>query len=470
MSEVIIPPTATATRTLYIESYGCAMNFSDSEIIASIMGENGFTSTNDELNADVIFLNTCAIRDNAEQRIRERLKHLRGNKKHNKELIIGVLGCMAERLKEKLLEEEKLVDIVAGPDSYRDLPKLVAEVDDGGRAINVMLSHEETYGDLNPVRLNSNGITAFVSIMRGCDNMCTFCVVPFTRGRERSREPESIVKEILELSKNGYKEVTLLGQNVNSYLWFGGGPKKEFKKLTQEEQDTSVDFADLLEMCALAVPHMRIRYSTSHPRDINEKVVHTMAKYNNLCNYIHLPAQSGNTRILDIMSRNYSREWYMDKIRMIRSIIPDCGISCDIISGFCTETEEEHKDTLSLIEWANFEFSYMYIYSERPGTPAAKKLADDVPDDVKSRRLSEIIALQNGKSKQKNASYIGKVVTVLIEGHSKKSNLDWKGRSDQNSVTIFPCESYQPGDLVQVLIERSTTTAMIGKAVGYSSL
>ncbi|NBX87797.1 MAG: tRNA (N6-isopentenyl adenosine(37)-C2)-methylthiotransferase MiaB, partial [Bacteroidetes bacterium] len=379
MSEVIIPPTATATRTLYIESYGCAMNFSDSEIIASIMGEHGFTSTNDELDADVIFLNTCAIRDNAEQRIRERLKHLRGNKKHNKELIIGVLGCMAERLKEKLLEEEKLVDIVAGPDSYRELPKLVAEVDDGGRAINVLLSREETYGDLNPVRLNSNGITAFVSIMRGCDNMCTFCVVPFTRGRERSREPESIVKEILELSKNGYKEVTLLGQNVNSYLWFGGGPKKEFKKLTQEEQDTSVDFADLLEMCALAVPHMRIRYSTSHPRDINEKVVHTMAKYNNLCNYIHLPAQSGNTRILDIMSRNYSREWYMDKIRMIRSIIPDCGISCDIISGFCTETEEEHKDTLSLIEWANFEFSYMYIYSERPGTPAAKKLADDVP-------------------------------------------------------------------------------------------
>ncbi len=300
--------------------------------------------------------------------------------------------------------------------------------------------------------------------------MCTFCVVPFTRGRERSREPESIVKEILELSKNGYKEVTLLGQNVNSYLWFGGGPKKEFKKLTQEEQDTSVDFADLLEMCALAVPHMRIRYSTSHPRDINEKVVHTMAKYNNLCNYIHLPAQSGNTRILDIMARNYSREWYMDKIRMIRSIIPDCGISCDIIAGFCSETEEEHQDTLSLIDWANFEFSYMYIYSERPGTPAAKKLADDVPDEVKSRRLSEIIALQNAKSRQKNESYIGKVVTVLIEGHSKKSNLDWKGRSDQNSVTIFPCESYQPGDLVQVLVERATTTAMIGKAIGYAKL
>jgi tRNA-2-methylthio-N6-dimethylallyladenosine synthase len=470
MSEVIIPPTATASRKLYIESYGCAMNFSDSEIIASIMGEHGFASTNDELDADVIFLNTCAIRDNAEQRIRERLKHLRGNKKHNKELIIGVLGCMAERLKEKLLEEEKLVDVVAGPDSYRDLPKLVAEVDDGGRAINVLLSREETYGDLSPVRLNSNGVTAFVSIMRGCDNMCSFCVVPFTRGRERSRDPESIVREVLDLSNNGYKEITLLGQNVNSYLWFGGGPKKEFKKLTQDEQDSSVDFADLIEMCAIAVPHMRIRYSTSHPRDINEKVVHTMAKYKNLCNYIHLPAQSGNTRVLDIMSRNYTREWYMDKIRMIRSIIPDCGISCDIIAGFCSETEEEHQDTLSLIDWAEFEFSYMYIYSERPGTPAAKKLVDDVADEVKSRRLSEIIALQNAKSKAKNESYIGKVVTVLIEGHSKKSTLDWKGRSDQNSVTIFPCEDYKIGDLVNVMVERATTTAMIGKAIGYASL
>ena len=470
MLEVILPPTATATRKLYIESYGCAMNFSDSEIIASIMGEHGFATTSDELDADVIFLNTCAIRDNAEQRIRERLKHLRGNKKHNKELIIGVLGCMAERLKEKLLEEEKLVDVVAGPDSYRDLPKLVAEVDDGGRAINVLLSREETYGDLNPVRLNSNGVTAFVSIMRGCDNMCSFCVVPFTRGRERSREPQSIVNEVLDLSSKGYKEITLLGQNVNSYLWFGGGPKKEFKKLTQEEQNMSVDFADLLEMCALAVPNMRIRYSTSHPRDINEKVVFTMAKYKNLCNYIHLPAQSGNTRVLDIMSRNYSREWYMDKIRMIRNIIPDCGVSCDIIAGFCTETEEEHQDTLSLIDWANFEFSYMYVYSERPGTPAAKKLLDDVPEAVKSRRLTEIIALQNAKSKEKNKSYIGKIVTVLIEGPSKKSKDDWKGRSDQNSVTIFPCEHYQKGDLVEVLIDRATTTAMIGKALGYASL
>jgi tRNA-2-methylthio-N6-dimethylallyladenosine synthase len=346
----------------------------------------------------------------------------------------------------------------------------VAEVDEGGRAINVLLSREETYGDLNPVRLNSNGVTAFVSIMRGCDNMCSFCVVPFTRGRERSRDPESILREVLDLSVAGYKEITLLGQNVNSYLWFGGGPKKEFKKLTDIEQETAVDFADLLQKCAEAVPHMRIRYSTSHPRDINEKVVRTMAQYKNICNNIHLPAQSGNTRILDIMSRNYSREWYMDKISMIREIIPDCGISCDIIAGFCSETEEEHQDTLSLIEWAGFEFSYMYVYSERPGTPAAKKLADDVPESVKSRRLSEIITLQNAKSREKNAAFIGKVVTVVVENASKKSKDDWMGRNDQNVVTIFPCEHYQKGDIVDVLIERSTTTSIIGKAVGYGSI
>ena len=395
-------PTSVSSRKLYIESYGCAMNFSDSEIIASIMGEHGFTSTQDELDADVIFLNTCAIRDNAEQRIRERLKHLRMNKKRNNDLIIGVLGCMAERLKDKLLEEEKLVDVVAGPDSYRELPKLVAEVDEGGRAINVLLSREETYGDLNPVRLNTNGVTAFISIMRGCDNMCSFCVVPFTRGRERSRDPQSIVKEAVQLAEQGYKEITLLGQNVDSYLWFGGGAKKDFKKLTEEEQASSVDFADLLELCALAVPGMRIRYSTSHPRDITPKVIHTMAKYKNICNYIHLPAQSGNTRVLDIMSRNYSREWYMEKIEMIRGILPDCGISCDIIAGFCTETEEEHQDTLSLMEWSQFDFSYMYKYSERPGTPAAKKLVDDVPEEVKGRRLKEIIDLQNRMSTEKN--------------------------------------------------------------------
>lgn len=455
----------TAERKLYIESYGCAMNFSDSEIIASIMGEHGFATTQDEFDADVIFLNTCAIRDNAEQRIRERLKHLRSNKKQNRDLIIGVLGCMAERLKDKLLEEEKLVDVVAGPDSYRELPKLVAEVDEGGRAINVLLSREETYGDLNPVRLNSNGVTAFISIMRGCDNMCSFCVVPFTRGRERSRDPESILREARELAAAGYKEITLLGQNVDSYLWFGGGPKKEFKNLTEEEKASSVDFADLLEMTALAVPELRIRYSTSHPRDITEKVVHTMAKYKNVCNYIHLPAQSGNSRVLEVMNRNYSREWYMDKVSMIRAILPDCGISCDIIAGFCTETEEEHQDTLSLMEWARFDFSYMYKYSERPGTPAAKKLVDDVPEDVKGRRLQEIIALQNEVSRAKNQEHIGKVVEVLVEAESKRSKEEWMGRNDQNVVTVFPKEHYKKGDLVKVLVESASTTTLRGKAI-----
>jgi len=465
-----VPNTQQSQRKLYIESYGCAMNFADSEIIASIMNENGFVNTTDELDADVIFLNTCAIRDNAENRIRERLKHLRNNKKSNNDLIIGVLGCMAERLKSKLLEEEKLVDVVAGPDSYRELPKLVAEVDQGGRAINVLLSREETYGDLNPVRLNSNGISAFVSIMRGCDNMCSFCVVPFTRGRERSRDPQSILNEVLELQQKGFKEITLLGQNVNSYLWFGGGPKKEFKALTPEEQQNSVDFADLLEMVATAVPEMRIRYSTSHPRDITEKVIFAMAKYKNICNYVHLPAQSGNTRVLEVMSRNYSREWYMEKITMIRNIIPDCGISSDIIAGFSTETEEEHQDTLSLIEWSQFDFSYMYKYSERPGTPAAKKFTDDIPEDVKSRRLQEIILVQNRMSKFKNAQYIGKTVKVLVEGNSKKSDQDWSGRNDQNVMVVFPKESYKPGDLVEVLIERNTTTTLIGKAVGLTTL
>ncbi|MFZ9970353.1 MAG: tRNA (N6-isopentenyl adenosine(37)-C2)-methylthiotransferase MiaB [Bacteroidia bacterium] len=469
MSQTQVAESA-GVRKLYIESYGCAMNFSDSEIIASIMGEHGFTSTQDELDADVIFLNTCAIRDNAEQRIRERLKHLRMNKKRNNDLIIGVLGCMAERLKDKLLEEEKLVDVVAGPDSYRELPKLVAEVDEGGRAINVLLSREETYGDLNPVRLNSNGVTAFISIMRGCDNMCSFCVVPFTRGRERSRDPESIVREAVQLAEQGYKEITLLGQNVDSYLWFGGGAKKDFKKLSEEEQAQSVDFADLLEMCALAVPQMRIRYSTSHPRDITPKVIHTMAKYKNICNYIHLPAQSGNTRVLDIMSRNYSREWYMDKIEMIRGILPDCGISCDIIAGFCTETEEEHADTLSLMEWSQFDFSYMYKYSERPGTPAAKKLVDDVPEEVKGRRLKEIIELQNRVSTEKNQRYVGQIVDVLIEANSKRSDQDWMGRNDQNIVCVFPKEAYQKGQLVQVQIERASTSTLVGKAIGLASL
>ncbi len=452
-------------RKLYIESYGCAMNFSDSEIIATIMAENGFETTNDEFQADVIFLNTCAIRENAEQKIRDRLKHLRSNKKTNKDLIIGVLGCMAERLKNKLLEEEKLVDVVAGPDSYRELPKLVAEVDDGGRAINVLLSREETYGDLNPIRLNSNGVTAFVSIMRGCDNMCSFCVVPFTRGRERSRDPESILMEVKELQSTGFKEITLLGQNVDSYLWFGGGPKKEFKSLTDDERLNSTDFAQLLEMVAIAVPNMRIRYSTSHPRDITEKVVEVMKKYDNICNYIHLPAQSGSNKILELMSRNYTREWYLEKISMIRSIIPNCGISCDIIAGFCSETHQDHLETLSLIELAQFEFSYMYKYSERPATPAAKKLKDDVEESIKGERLTEIIKLQNSISLKKNMAYIGQTVDVLIEGDSKKSKDFWMGRNDQNVVVVFPKINQQRGDIVSILVENATTTTLIGKAI-----
>jgi len=466
--ETSVANTDTNTRKLYIESYGCAMNFSDSEIVATIMQEHGFSATVDETEADIIFLNTCAIRDNAEQRIRERLKHLRGNKKKNGDLIIGVLGCMAERLKEKLLEEEKLVDVVAGPDAYRELPQLIADVDDGNRSINVMLSLEETYADIAPTRLNSNGVSAFISIMRGCDNMCSFCVVPFTRGRERSRDPESIVAEAVQLRDAGFREITLLGQNVDSYLWFGGGPKKEFRQLSEAEKKQSVDFADLLEMTALAVPEMRIRYSTSHPRDITGKVVQVMAQYPNICNYIHLPAQSGSSRVLELMNRNYTREWYMDKVRMIRDILPDCGISCDIISGFCTETEEEHAETLSLMEWAQFDFSYMYKYSERPGTLAARKYADDIPEDVKLRRLQEIIALQNRISRDKNQQYIGKEVLVLVEGRSRRSDNDWMGKNDQHIVTIFPKEHYQPGDLVRVKVESASTTTLIGVATGYA--
>lgn len=442
------------------------MNFADSEVVATIMAENGYATTNNEQDADIVFINTCSIRDNAEQRIRNRLTQLRGNKKRNNELIVGILGCMAERLKDKLMEEEKLVDIVVGPDAYRDLPGLVAEVDDGAKAINVLLSLEETYAEITPTRLNSNGVTAFISIMRGCDNMCSFCVVPFTRGRERSRDPQTIVREARELFEAGYKEVTLLGQNVDSYLWYGGGPKKDFKKLSDEEREHAVDFAKLLEMVAEIDPSLRVRFSTSHPKDITDDVLYAMAKYENVCNYIHLPAQSGNSRILDKMNRTYDREWYMQKVERIREIIPDCTISCDIIAGFCTETEEEHKDTLSLMEWSQFDFSYMYYYSERPGTLAARKYADDVPLDVKKRRLTEIIDLQNEISRKKNKAREGQIVTVLVEAESKRSEDDWMGKCDQHIVTIFPKENYKKGEYVDVLIEKSTTTSLIGKAVG----
>lgn len=453
------------TKNLYIESYGCAMNFADSEIVASILSETGYATTVDEHQADVILINTCSIRENAEQKIRHRLQHLRANKRRNNNLVIGILGCMAERLKKSLLEEEKLVDIVAGPDSYRDLPKLLLDVEDGQRAMNVILSLEETYAEINPMRLNSNGVSAFVSIMRGCDNMCTFCVVPFTRGRERSRDAESIVNEVRELSARGYREVTLLGQNVDSYLWFGGGPKKEFSKLTEAEQESSINFAKLLSRVAEVDSRMRIRFSTSHPKDITDEVLYTIAQYPNICNYIHLPAQSGNSRILDLMNRGYTREWYINKVNRIREIIPGCGISCDIISGFCTETEEDHKDTLNLIETCEFDFSYMYNYSERPGTLAARKLKDDVSDADKSRRLQEIIALQNKVSRKKNSERIGEVVEVLVEGVSKKSQSDFKGRNEQNTIVIFPSQNYKPGDLVKVRVEKCTTTSLIGVAL-----
>ncbi len=465
ISEKEIKASNSVGKQFYIESYGCAMNFSDSEIIGSILSENGYSVTQDEYSADLILLNTCAIRENAEKTIRDRLKHLRNNKKKNSDLIIGVLGCMAERLKTKLLEEEKLVDIVAGPDAYRDLPKLVEEVVDGQRAINVLLSREETYAEISPLRLNTNGVSAFISIMRGCDNMCSFCVVPFTRGRERSRDPESIVNEARILSEAGYKEITLLGQNVDSYLWFGGGPKVEFKKATDEQKDNAIGFAKLLEMVALVDPNMRIRFSTSHPKDIGDDVLFTIKKYDNICKYIHLPAQSGNTRVLEIMNRTYTREWYLDKVKRIREIIPECGISCDIIAGFCTETEEEHQDTLSMMKESRFDFSYMYKYSERPGTPAHKKMTDDVPEEVKSRRLSEIIALQKELSLANNTAYIGKVVRVLTDSVSKKSEDDLSGRNDQNTKVVFPKGNHKIGDFVEVLVERVTPTTLIGKAI-----
>ncbi|MEZ0611268.1 tRNA (N6-isopentenyl adenosine(37)-C2)-methylthiotransferase MiaB [Fibrella sp. WM1] len=440
-------------KRLYIESYGCQMNFSDSEIVAAVMRNAGFATTSTAEDADLIFLNTCAIRDNAEQKVRNRLKQLNTLKKKKPELMVGMLGCMAERLKTKLLEEEKIVDIVAGPDAYRDIPKLVEEAETGQKAVNVFLSREETYADIAPIRLNSNGVTAFISIMRGCDNMCSFCVVPFTRGRERSRDPYSIVREAEQLFADGYKEVTLLGQNVDSYKWTG-------------EQGEFVNFANLLERVALVNPDLRVRFSTSHPKDITDEVLHTMARFNNICNYIHLPAQSGNTRILELMNRTYTREWYIEKIDRIRAILgDDCGISHDMISGFCTETEAEHQDTLSLMAYARYDYGYMFAYSERPGTLAAKKYKDDVPEDVKKRRLNEIIALQQRLSLERNQRHIGQVQRVLVEGTSKRSDDDLFGRNDQNKVVVFPRGQHQKGDYVNVLVTDCTAATLLGKVV-----
>jgi len=462
-------------RKLFLESYGCQMNFSDSEIVASILNDNGFTTTRQAEEADVIFLNTCAIRENAEQRVRTRLQDFKKLKRSNPGLIVGVLGCMAERLKSRFLEEEQLVDLVAGPDSYRDLPNLIEQVSGGQKAVNVLLSREETYADINPVRLGSNGITAFISIMRGCDNMCSFCVVPFTRGRERSRDPESILNEARELFELGYKEVTLLGQNVDSYLWWGGGQKKELEAetvhaalahaLPEPEQSKYTTFADLLERVAGVHPDLRVRFSTSNPRDMTEAVLHVMARYENICKYIHLPVQSGNTRVLEKMNRGYSREDYIRRIESIRRILPDCGLSTDIISGFCSETEDEHRDTLTLMEWAGYDFSYMFKYSERPGTAAEKKFEDDVPEDVKGRRLQEIVDLQQKLSAIRTAAAVGKTFRVLVEGTSKKSQEMLFGRNSQNTVLVFPKGALKPGDYVNVRVNRCTATTLIGETV-----
>lgn len=475
---LVIDGTAKyAGRKLYIESYGCAMNFADSEIVASIMLDMGFETTSLYKEADVIFINTCSIRDNAEQRVRNRLREFGAAKRKSPGMTIGVLGCMAERLKSKFLEEEKLVDIVIGPDSYRDLPNLINQVDEGARAVNVLLSREETYADISPVRLNSNGISAFVSIMRGCDNMCSFCVVPFTRGRERSRDPYSIVQEARELFDNGYKEVTLLGQNVDSYKWADSSPspllaREEFQNGNhslsfREERSTAVNFAQLLEMVAQIDPELRVRFSTSHPKDITDEVLHTMVKYDNICNHIHLPVQSGNSRVLDIMNRTYTREWYIERVDTIKKIIPDCAISTDLIIGFCTETEEEHRDTLSMMEYVEYDFAYMYTYSERPGTLAAKRFKDDIPQEVKTRRFNEILAKQQEGSHKRLLNHLGNTYRVLIDGLSKKSDLDFSGKTEYNITVIFPVMGdHKPGDYVNVLIERCTPATLLGKIVG----
>ncbi|WP_271423525.1 tRNA (N6-isopentenyl adenosine(37)-C2)-methylthiotransferase MiaB [Aequorivita sinensis] len=457
------------SKKLYLESYGCAMNFSDSEIVASILADQGYNTTNLMEEADLVLVNTCSIRDKAEQTIRKRLEKYNAVKRSsNPKMKVGVLGCMAERLKEKLLEEEKIVDLVVGPDAYKDIPNLLQEVEEGREAVNVILSKEETYGDISPVRLGGNGITAFVSITRGCDNMCTFCVVPFTRGRERSRDPHSILNEINDLAEKGYKEITLLGQNVDSYLWYGGGLKKDFKNASEMQKATATDFAQLLDLVATAQPKMRIRFSTSNPQDMGEDVLHVVAKHNNICNHIHLPVQSGSTRILKEMNRQHTREEYMKLIDKILEIIPDCIISQDMIIGFPTETEEDHQDTLSLMEYVKYGFGYMYKYSERPGTLAARKLEDDVPEEIKSRRLTEVVNLQQKHSAFRTESFLGKTVTVLIEKESKKNADEWSGRTEHNNVAVFPKENYKPGDFVKVKVTDCTTATLIGEVMGYS--
>jgi len=454
-------PAAANARTynkkFYIESYGCQMNFNDSEIVASILNQEGFGATRNYEEADLVLLNTCSIREKAEQTVRKRLQEFRKVKQSNPGMLVGVLGCMAERLKSKLLEEEKLVDLVVGPDAYRTLPALVEEAETGQKAVNVLLSREETYANINPVRLDSNGVTAFVSIMRGCNNMCTFCVVPFTRGRERSRDPYSIVQEAAALFNNGYREVTLLGQNVDSYYWVGPS--------AADGREETITFAGLLERVAQISPLLRVRFSTSHPKDITDEVLYTMARYDNICNYIHLPVQSGSTRILQLMNRTYTREWYMKKVDRIREILPDCGLSTDIITGFCTETEEDHQDTLSMMEYARYDLAYMFFYSERPGTLAARRYQDDVPEAVKKQRLAEVVELHRRHALESMQKDVGKTFRVLIEGTSRRSEADLFGRNDQNKVIVFPREHYQKGQYVYVKVEDCTAATLIGKVV-----
>ncbi|WP_179385742.1 tRNA (N6-isopentenyl adenosine(37)-C2)-methylthiotransferase MiaB [Allomuricauda sp. ARW1Y1] len=455
-------------RKLYIESYGCQMNFSDSEIVASILAKEGFNTTQNLDDADLVLVNTCSIREKAEQTVRKRLEKFNAVKRTKPHMKVGVLGCMAERLKSKFLEEEKIVDMVVGPDAYKDLPNLIQEIDEGRNAVNVILSKEETYGDVAPVRLNTNGVSAFVSITRGCDNMCTFCVVPFTRGRERSRDPQSILEEVNDLWEKGFKEITLLGQNVDSYLWYGGGLKKDFDKASEIQKATSVNFAGLLELVAQAQPKMRIRFSTSNPQDMTLDVIEAMAKYENICKYIHLPVQSGSNRILKAMNRLHTREEYFELIDNIKRIIPDCAISQDMITGFPTETEEDHQDTLSLMEYVKYDFGFMFAYSERPGTLAERKMEDDVPEATKKRRLTEIIELQQKHSHYRTQQHVGKIEEILIEGTSKKSDAHWMGRNSQNTVAVFPKEHYKVGDFVNVKINDCTSATLIGEAVGYS--